>query len=128
NGVFKTNVVLNVKIELTAYIQITTRLNTNANSPVLSSVRVNKISTGDFVAAIGTAIGHGTNIFSTNAKLIFEFGDVGSANQQNAFFVRTGTNDTDVSHYLQISAPSESVLNSRTNDNQGTVRAINYEI
>src|SRR5436190_1012579 len=33
NGIFKTNVVLNVKIELTAYIQITTRLNTNANSP-----------------------------------------------------------------------------------------------
>jgi hypothetical protein len=123
---FKTNVVLNVNISLTAHTQITTRLNTNG--AVVLSVHATKISTSDFIAAIGADIGHGTSIFSAKAKLLFVFGDVGGANPQNAFFVRVGTNDTDVSHYLQITSPSQSVVNSRTNDNKGTVREINYQI
>src|SRR6266850_415997 len=54
---FKTNVVLNVNISLTAYTQITSPAGTNVT---LFSVHATKIPTSDFIAAIGTAIGHGT--------------------------------------------------------------------
>ena len=127
---FRTNVILNVKIAFTAYNQIIsgfTNTISHTNDFILS-VQQSKVATGDFIAAIGGDIGSGSNVFSSGAKLLFVFGDVGTANQKSGFFVRDRAKDTDVSQFLTFASPSESVVNLRTNANQGTLRNTEYQI
>ena len=127
NEVFMTNLVMNLNISLTSYSQLIRGLSSNS---VLRSVGISKIATKDIIAQIGTEIGNGTNIFPASASLVFAFIDVGTPNQQTAFFVRFGTTDTNVSHYLDLSTAtsSSSVEQSRTNSNQGTITATEYLI
>ena len=109
----RTNVVLDAKITMTAHVQNMTVLQTNT---LLRSAELARISTKDIINAMGTDIGHGTNIFPANAKLLFAITDVGQTNETDAFMVRAGTNDTDVTHYLSLSNPDfVSVETSRTN-------------
>jgi hypothetical protein len=125
----RTNVVLNVKIALTAYTQVTTSFVTTnggtTNVTTLRDIHQAKIATADVISALGSQTG---NHFSAGAKLIFVFGNAGTANAKNGFFVRSGGADTDVSQYLQLSGLTAEVVRSRTNPSKGTVRDLSYQI
>src|SRR5256885_2331822 len=86
-NVFRTNVVLNVTISMTAYIQ-------NETFPALPIASIKKLASKDIIAAVGTDIGSGNNIFPASARLVMK-SVLGSTNEAH-FFVRVGTNDTDV--------------------------------
>src|SRR5947209_6913482 len=99
---FRTNVLLNVAISLTAYIENVTPIQTNL---VVRTARPSKIGTKDIINALGTQLGQGTNMLS-GAKLLLRTTDLGTTNQASAFVLRSGTNDTDVSSYLRFNFPS----------------------
>ena len=146
---FRTNIVLNVSVSLSALVQNISLL--RSNNLLFSVGRPMKVDTKGVISSLSglqtsitssdTFTTNGSTIitntifttntlptFGSNAKLLFQYTDVGTSTQSTGFLVRAGTNDTDISAYLQLffSDSSTSVRNLRTNENRGTITETDY--
>jgi hypothetical protein len=94
---FHTNAFINTTLNLKAYVRQPGQTDSG-----ISVVKTQQLSTKDVINAIALDLGRGTNDLR-GAKLLLRTVDVGSTNEQSPGFVlRVGTNDTDVSSYLNI--------------------------
>ena len=99
----------------------------NTNFVILTAKPI-KITSKDIINSIGRDLGRGTNN-SKDAKLLLRITQ--SANGgSSGFLLRQGTNDTDISQYLQLQLPSQyrTVTTERGNAKAGTTNTIDYTI
>jgi hypothetical protein len=106
---FHTNLVLNVNIALTAFIQEEIPVSTNR---IVKLISTQHLSTRDLINTIATDLGQGTNDLA-GAKLLFRSSDV-SPNPSFQFMLRKGGKD--------VILTNELIFSGVTGENVGTER------
>jgi len=128
-----TNILLNASFSFSA---LTQGIIGNTNFVLLTAKPI-KITSKDIINSIGRDIGKGTNNLK-DAKLLLRITQTASGGS-SGFLLRQGTNDTDISKYLQLQVPAQFVQNGfasqyrtvtteRDNAKAGVTNTIDYTI
>lgn len=117
---FSTNVLLKVNFSLTTFLERLT-----PGGPVTGQA---KTTTKEIINALGLQLGRGTNSLA-GAELLLRTTSLGTSNETAGFILRKGTNDTDVSNFLQFDFPQgRTVRSQKFNPKTGTTNVISYTI